>query len=175
MPTPSHDTLTIVSDLILTDAFFIKGQVENKYTRLSQLLDEYRKYFVRVRDATLIDLRSRDRIQTPLLHVNVDEILLAHELIETAGDPHAARLTHEGMKLQRVRAFYTGNLNVEIAGEVRQGCYEADDRSTRRFFVMRKPEVRGMDLQGDRDLQLLEGLSYCILNKTRLSYVYDFN
>ena len=27
------DMLTIVSDLILTDAFFIKGQVENKYTR----------------------------------------------------------------------------------------------------------------------------------------------
>jgi len=175
MPTPSQDTLTIVSDLVLTDAFFIKGQVENKYTRLSQLLDEYRKFFIRIRDATLIDLRSRDRIQTPLLHVNVDEILLAHELIETAGDPHAARLTQNGMKLQRVRTFYTGNLNVEIAGEVRPGCYEADDRSTRRFFVMRNPEVRGMELEGDRDLELLKGLSYCILNKTRLSYLYDFN
>ena len=167
--------LTIVSDLILTDAFFIKGQVENKYTRLSQLLDEYRKYFIRVRDATLIDLRSRDRIHTPLLHVNLDEILLAHELIETAGDPHAAKLAEDEMHLQRVRAFYTGNLNVEIAGEVRPGCYEADDRSTRRFFVMRKPEVRGMDISGDEDLKLLDGLPYAILNKTRLSYIYDFN
>ena len=44
--------LTIVSDLLLTDCFLIKGNVENKYTRLSQLLDEHRKYFVRVRDAT---------------------------------------------------------------------------------------------------------------------------
>ena len=167
--------LTIVSDLILTDAFLIKGQVDNKYTRLSQLLDEYRKFFVRVRDATLIDLSSRDRIQTPLVHVNVDEIILAHELIETAGDPYAARLAHDGVRHQRVRVFYTGNLNVEIAGEVRPGCYEADDRSTRRFFVMQKPEVRGMKLEGDRDLELLSGLSYVILNKTRLSYVYDFN
>jgi len=166
--------LTIVSDLLLTDAFLIKGQVENKYTRLSQLLDEYRKYFVRVRDATLIDLNSRDRINTPLLHVNVDEILLAHELIETAGDPHAARLAHDA-NVQRVRAFYTGNLNVEIAGQVRPGCYEADDRATRRFFVMQKPEVRGMKIDGDRDLELLKGLPYAILNKTRLSYVYDFN
>ena len=64
--------LTIVSDLILTDAFFIKGQVENKYTRLSQLLDEYRKYFIKVKDATLVDLNSKDRIQTPLVHVNVN-------------------------------------------------------------------------------------------------------
>jgi hypothetical protein len=166
--------MTIVSDLLLTDAFLIKGLVENKYTRLSQLLDEYRKYFIKVRDATLIDLNSRDRINTPLLHVNVDEILLAHELIETAGDPHAARLADE-THIQRVRAFYTGNLNVEIAGSVRPGCYEADDRSTRRFFVMQKPEVRGMKIDGDRDLELLGGLSYCILNKTRLSYIYDFN
>ncbi len=167
--------LTIVSDLLLTDAFMIKGQVENKYTRLSQLLDEYRKFFIRVKDATLIDLNSRDRIQTPLLHVNVDEILLAHELIETAGDPHAARLASDGIKYQRVRVFYTGNLNIELAGLVRPGSYEADDRSTRRFFVMRKPDVRGMKIDGDRDLELLKGLSYAILNKTRLSYVYDFN
>ena len=170
--------MTIVSDLLLTDAFLIKGQVENKYTRLSQLLDEYRKFFVKVRDATLIDLNSRDRIHTPLLHVNVDEILLAHELIETAGDPHAAKLAAnqpEDAPMQRVRAFYTGNLNVEIAGQVRPGCYEADDRATRRFFVMQKPEVRGMKLEGDRDLELLGGLSYAILNKTRLSYIYDFN
>jgi hypothetical protein len=167
--------LTIVSDLLLTDSFLIKGQVENKYTRLSQLLDEYRRYFLRVRDATLIDLNSRDRIQTPLLHVNLDEVLLAHELIETAGDPHAARLATDGIRYQRVRVFYTGNLNVEIAGQVRPGSYEADDRSTRRFFVMRQPEVRGMKLEGDRDLELLKGLSYCILNKTRLSYLYDFN
>ena len=76
---------------------------------------------------------------------------------------------------QRVRAFYTGNLNVEIAGYVRPGSYEADDRSTRRFFVMHKPDVRGMKTEGDKDLELLGSLPYAILNKTRLSYIYDFN
>ena len=166
--------LTIVSDLLLTDAFLIKGQVENKYTRLSQLMDEYRKFFIKVRDATLIDLNSRDRINTPILHVNLDEVIMAHELIETAGDRYAAQLA-DGVKHQRVRVFYTGNLNVEIAGQVRPGAYEADDRSTRRFFVMQRPEVRGMKLDGDQDLELLKGLPYAILNKTRLSYIYDFN
>ena len=167
--------LTIVSDLLLTDAFLIKGQVENKYTRLSQLLDEYRKYFIKVKDATLVDLNSKDRIQTPLVHVNVDEILLAHEFIEQAGDPMAAQLAEEDPDQQRVRVFYTGNLNVEVAGMVRPGCYEADDRSTRRFFVMRKPDIRGMKIEKDEDLKLLKDLPYAILNKTRLSYVYDFN
>jgi len=166
--------LTIVSDLFLTDSFLIKGQVENKYTRLSQLLDEYRKYFLRIRNATLVDLGTRDRIQTPLLHINVDEILMAHEFLDNAGDPFAAQLAQKDVS-HRVRVFYTGNLNVEIAGNIRPGCYEADDRSTRRFFVMTEPEVRGLKFKGDKDLNLLKDMPYAILNKTRLSYVYDFN
>jgi len=167
--------LTIVSDLLLTDAFLIKGRVENKYARLSQMLDEYRRYFLKVRDATLIDLGTRDRIETPLLHVNVDEILVAHEFLDSTTDPAIAQLAGEQAEpLRRVRVFYTGNLNVELAGEVRPGAYEVDDRSTRRFFVMNKPEIRGMDLSGDRDLETLSKLDYVVLNKTRLSYLYDF-
>jgi hypothetical protein len=167
--------LTIVSDLFLTDSFLIKGQVEKKYTRLSQLLDDCRKYFIKVRDATLVDLGTRERIQTPLLHMNVDEILLAHEFLDEAGDPYKAQLANDDPLLHRVRLFYTGNLNVEIAGDIRPGSYEADDRNSRRFFVMRNPEVRGLKVDGDPDLALLKELPYLILNKTRLSYVYDFN
>ncbi len=168
--------LTIVSDLLLTDAFLIKGQIENKYTRLSQLLDEYRRYFIRVRDATLVDLTTRERILTPYVHVNVDEVLLAHEILDGANDPYAAQLAQGGPPAgHRVRVFYTGNLNIEVAGYIRPGCYEADDRSTRRFFVMKKPQVRGLEAKGDDEMSLLNDLSYAILNKTRLSYVYDFN
>lgn len=166
--------LTIVSDLFLTDSFLIKGQVENKYTRLSQLLDEYRRYFLRIRNATLVDLGTQDRIQTPLLHINIDEILLAHEFLDNAGDPMAAQLA-EDADAHRVRVFYTGNLNVEIAGNVRPGSYEADDRATRRFFVMTNPEVRGLKVKGDEDMKLLKGMPYAILNKSRVSYIYDFN
>jgi hypothetical protein len=166
--------LTIVSDLVLTDTFLIKGNVEGKYTRLSQLLDEHRRYFLKMRDATLVDLNSCERIKTPLLHVNVEEILLAHEFLDEAGDAYRRDLTKEQV-LQRVRVFYTGSLNVEVAGEIRPGAYEADDRATRRFFVMRSPVLRGFDDRGDQDLKLLKELSYVILNKLRLSYVYDFN
>ena len=167
--------LTIVSDLFLTDSFLIKGNVENKYTRLSQILDEHRKFFLRVRDATLVDLNSRERITTPLLHVNVDEILLAHEFIDGAGDQKRAELAATDSHSHRVRVFYTGALNIELGGEVRPGAYEADDRVTRRFFIMRDPEIRGFETQGDTDLKLLESLPYAILNKARVSYIYDFN
>ncbi len=81
---------TIVSDLLLTDSFLIKGNVEGKYTRLSQILDEQRKYFLKIHDATLVDLNSCERIQTPMVHVNVDEILLAHEFLDSGGDSTCA-------------------------------------------------------------------------------------
>ena len=166
--------LTIVSDLVLTDSFLIKGNIENKYTRLSQVLDETRRYFLKVRDATLVDLNSCERINTPLLHVNVDEILLAHEFLDSGGDPSQRELA-KNQSLHRVRVFYTGSLNVELGGEVRPGSYEAEDRNSRRFFIMRNPTVRGFNDKGDPDLKLLTKLPYAILNKLRLSYVYDFN
>jgi hypothetical protein len=169
-----NSMLTIVSDLLLTDSFLIKGNVEHKYTRLSQVLDEHRKYFVKVRDATLIDLNSCERITTPLLHVNVEEILLGHEFLDSGGDMHLKELA-KNQSLHRVRVFYTGALNMELGGEVRPTAYEADDRSTRRFFIMRNPVVRGFNDRGDPDLKLLTKLPYAILNKLRLSYVYDFN
>lgn len=168
--------LTIVSDLLLTDSFLIKGQIEGKYARLSRMLDEHRMYFLRVNDATLVDLGTRDRIQTPSVYVNVDEVLLAHEILDEAGDPAARALGQVAEDdLNRVRVFYTGNLNIEVAGHIRARSYEADDRRTRRFFVMQRPQVRGMEIEADPDLALLGDLPYVILNKTRLSYVYDFN
>ncbi len=168
--------LTLCSDLFLTDAFLIKGNVENKYTRLSRMLDEHRKTFLRIRDVTLIDLNSRERIQTPLLHMNVDEVLMAHEFLDEAGDSPRANMAREhGETLQQVRVFYTGNLNVEIAGSIQPGSYEMTDRSSRRFFVMRNPKLRGFEDHGDQDLAGLTNLPYAILNRVRLSYIYDFN
>jgi hypothetical protein len=166
--------LTIVSDLLLTDSFLIKGEVEGKYDRLSHLLDEHRKYFLKIRNATLVDLNTCDRITTPLLHVNMDEILLAHEFLDSAADAQAAEI-YKNVHFNKVRVFFTGHLNVEVGGEVRPGSYEVDDRATRRFFVMRNPSLRGFNARDDNDLGQLTELPYVIVNKTRLSYIYDFN
>ena len=166
--------LTIVSDLFLTDSFLIKGEVERKYDRLSQVLDEHRKYFLRVRNATLVDLNTCDRITTPLLHVNMDEILLAHEFLDSAADTKVAAV-YKNIDAAKVRVFFTGHLNVEVGGEARPGSYEVDDPATRRFFVMRNPVVRGFNARDDKDLAQLLDLPYLIINKTRLSYIYDFN
>jgi hypothetical protein len=166
--------LTIVSDLLLTDTFLIRGNIENKYARLSRILDEHRRYFLKVREATLIDLGTGDRITTPLLHVNVDEVILAHEFLDGGGDAALADMAKD-QKLDRVRVFYTGRVNLEFAGHVRPGSYDVNDHSTRRFFVMRDPVLTGLDDHDDRDLKQLARLPYAILNKERVAFLYDFN
>ena len=167
--------LTLVSDVFLTPHFLIKGTVENKYTRLGQPLDAHRKRFLKITDATLVDLKSRDRIQTPLLHVNLDEVILAHEFLDHSSDASMAQLARHAEWNHRVRAFYTGALNLEVSGDIRPGCYEVTDHRRGRFFVIKNPQLRGVDWDGDDDLQVLDGLEYAILNRERLAYIYDFN
>ena len=124
----------------------------------------------------LVDLNSRERIQTPQLQINLSEILLAHEFLDEAGDETRRELAREQEEdLQRVRLFFTGSVNLELAGDIRPRAYENSDSATRRYFVMRRPKVRGFKHHNDDHLLKLTDLPYAILNKERLSYIYDFN
>ncbi len=58
---------------------------------------------------------------------------------------------------------------------IRPGAYEVTASATRRFFVMREPELRGFNHRDDHELKQLINMPYAIVNKARLSYVYDFN
>lgn len=163
----------VVSDLFLTDSFLIKGMVAGKSTRISKFLDEYRRHFLPIHEATMIDLKSRQRIATPRVFVNLDEIVFAHEFLDTAGDFFQKTIAKD-REAVRIRAFYSGGVNVELAGRVRPKAYESDD-VTKRFFVMEAPQIRGLDLEGDADLAVLKSLPYIVVNKSRLAYIYDFN
>jgi hypothetical protein len=164
------------SDMFLTTSFLIKGNVDGKYTRLSKLLDEHERLFLPLRDVILIDLNSRERIQTPQLQINLNEILLAHEYLDEAGDGARRDMARDQIiDMQRVRLFFTGALNMELAGDIRGKAYENSDKATRKFFVMRNPKVRGLKDHDDEHLKKLTTLPYAILNKERLSYIYDFN
>ena len=116
MPSP-----TLVTDLLLTDAFLIKGAVDPKKKRLSTCLDELRGQFVTVRDATLIDVRSRNVIQTPKILVNVDRVVLAHEFLDTASDTFQKNLSQD-RELAPIRVFHVGSLNFEVAGRRAPGA-----------------------------------------------------
>jgi hypothetical protein len=161
-----------VEDVFLTDVFLIKGRLHNKTKRLTNVLEDFRGTFLAVQDATLVSLRNDEIIKTPTVMVNVNELILAHELVDIAGDETLRRLAGAGNKKNRIRAFYNGAVQFEIAGQIERGAYERQVGGRRHFF-MAKPVVRGIDLDNP-ELALLKQLDYAILRRDAMAYVYDF-
>ena len=169
----SGGSAVFVEDVFLTDVFLIKGRIANKTKRLSNLLEDYQRQYLQVQDATLVSLRNNEVIRTPTVMVNIDELILAHELVDVAGDEALRRLAGGDAKTNRIRAFYNGSVQFEVAGMIEPGAYESNALTGRRYFTMQKPVVRGLDLDSD-DLSVLRSLEYAILKKDRMAYVYDF-
>lgn len=173
-PKGSSTAPVFVEDLFLTDVFLIKGRLPNKSKRLTNLLEDYTRTFLPVQDATMVSLRSGEVIRTPTVMVNVQEVIFAHELVEVAGDETMRRLAGSSEKTTRIRAFYNGATQFEIAGQIEPGAYESQPMTGRKYFILQKPIVRGLDL-GHPELALLKGLDYAIMRKDRMAYVYDFS
>lgn len=175
---PSQDSNVaapvFVEDIFLTDVFLIKGRLANKTRRLSNVLEDNERQYLQVQDATLVALRNNEVIKTPKVMINVDELVLAHELLDCAGDAVMKNLAAgDGGKVNRIRAFYKGSAQFEVAGQIEPGAYESNRMTRRKYFVMTGPIVRGLDLD-HADLKILKGLEYAILKKDRMAYVYDF-
>lgn len=172
-PQGSLTAPVFVEDVFLTDVFLIKGRLLNKTKRLTNVLEDWNRAYLAVQDATLVSLRTREVIRTPTVMVRVGEVILAHELVDIAGDEAMRRLAGVADKPSRIRAFYNGATQFEIAGQVESGAYESAAIGNRKYFIMQKPVLRGLDLQAP-ELALLRGLDYAILKKDRMAYVYDF-
>ncbi|MHC5064711.1 MAG: hypothetical protein ACYTG5_12140 [Planctomycetota bacterium] len=165
-------TPTMVEDLFLTDSFLIKGRFANKYHRLSKMLEDNERQFVCIEDAVMYALRNGEVVHTPSVLVNTSEIILAHELVDVAGDL-AQKTLADNKKSVRIRAFYSGAVQLELAGKVDPVAYEPGTGPGRRFFIMQEPVVRGLNLAGENHLDLLKGLGYAIVQKEKLAYIYD--
>jgi hypothetical protein len=174
-PDPGSATTTpvFVEDVFVTNVFLIKGRLHGKGKRLTNTLEDWPRTFLHVRDATMVALRSKEVIRTPNVMVNLQELLFAHELLEIAGDEGMRRLG-KSEKTTRIRGFFGGSMQFELAGQVEPGAYESTQFAPRRFFIMKEPKVRGLDLDHP-ELQLLAKLDYAIVRKDRMAYVYDFS
>lgn len=172
-PEPKGPTTapTIVEDLFLTAAFLIKGRIAKKYHRLTKVLEDSDRTFLQVEDAVMVSLRGGDVIRTPSVFVNRDEIIFAHEFVEAAGDSMQKQLAADDKRM-RIRAFYSGSVQMELSGKIRPNAYEPSD-SGKWYFIMQEPVIRGLPLDHP-ELKVLKNLPYVIVRKKRLAYIYDF-
>ena len=143
---------------------------------LFKVLDNWNRDFLVGSNAIMIDLRRGDVIRTPRVHVNLSELLLAHELVDGAGDYYQKVISGEAglQKTVRIRAFFNGAVSVEGAGRIRPGAYDGAGFE-RRFFVMEECAVRGLDTSLSAELELVSNLPYAILNRQNIAYLYDFS
>ena len=80
------DLQTVFKDIFLTDRYFIKGNVVPLGGRLSNCLDKTNRRFVTVQDAIVTELEGGEVLPVQSIMLGTDEILFAHELIDSAGD-----------------------------------------------------------------------------------------
>lgn len=175
-PKPEGNTgvAAFVEDLFVTDCFLIKGRLMNKFQRLTRMLEDYDRSYLAIEDATLASLRGPEVIRTPRVMVHQRELVFAHELVDVAGDDAQRRLAAND-KTVRIRGFYNGSIQLELAGNVEPGAYEPKRGNRRNYFIMTEPQVRGLSFDENPELAILRKLSYAIVRKDKLAYIYDFS
>lgn len=169
-----HTLAPIVEDLFLTDAFLIKGRIAHKYQRLTKMLEDAERTFIQIEEATMVSLRGSEVISAPRVLVNRSEIILAHEFVDTASDK-SMRQFAANEKPVRIRAFYSGSVQLELAGQIEPAAYEPSHNSGRWYFNMQKPQIRGINLDANEQLSVLKSMQYAIVRKSKLAYIYDFS
>ncbi len=167
----------MVEDLFLTDTFLIKGRLPNKTLRLIEMIEQFSHGFLQIEDASMVSLRGSEVIRTPRVLVNPKELILAHELLDVAGDTHMRQLANRdrGDSKVRIRAFYKGVVQLELSGNIEANSYEPHHMSGRQYFTMEQPTLRGLRFDENPELRILKDLTYAIVRKDRLAYVYDFS
>ena len=137
------------------------------------MLEDFDRGFLQIEDAAMVSLKGNDVIRTPRVLVNPRELILAHELVDVAGDTILKNLAAND-KTVKIRAFYKGVVQLELSGRTEAQAYEPRHHG-REYFTMEEPVLRGLHFDENEELQILEDLTYAIVRKDRLAYVYDFS
>lgn len=164
------DTQNVYKDVFLADRFFVKGNVHPINGRLSNFLDHNKRQFVLVQNAIIIDLEDASKVPVPSVLLNTDEILFAHELIESGGDVFRKHHSPD-FDLDYVKMILKGPQGVTLRGKIRPEVLN-NDTFNHRFIVLTQPRMDDLHeaLQGEIDL--LGSLNYLIVNKDKIGYVF---
>lgn len=164
-----------VKDLLLTDAFLIKGHVKTGGRRLTTYLNNHTSPFVEIHDVTMIGVTKGDRIVTARTMVRVNEILLAHELIESAGDESLRKVADPNADRTLVNLYLGGSLPIEVSGKMLKRAYNRRDLGQQDFLVVTEPSIEGLADKKAREFSVLKRAPYLAVNRNRIAYVFDYS
>ncbi len=160
-------TLRYIKDLLATDDVLIRGHVETGGRRLSDFLNATPRTFLEVHEAGVTAHGAVETVRYDSLLVKLDEVLLAHELVEAGGDQVLKALADAERDLAGIRLELACRRRITVSGRVPQRLFAREDLGSSRFIVVDAPEVDGVPPGGGAGP--LRGLPYLIVNRTRIA------
>ena len=162
--------MRFLKDLLFTEKFFIKGHVNTGDRRLSTFLNNTRKCFLEMEEATLIKHDDGSRITASWMQVQVNDILFAHEL-EVTGDEGLKHLAERERDDIEATGYFSGSASLQLSGKVRKRALDSDARRDHDFIVVVEPRIEWGAVTLGREYAVLENLPYAIVNKNRLALI----
>jgi len=165
--------LSIVNHLFLTQRFLVKGNVRTGDLRLSSFLNSVRRPWLAIENATLIDLRQPDRVFAKTTTLRLEDVVLAHEFLDLAGDPLRKSLAvQEQNEFRMLSVYFRAPCRLELLGRARHDAVDAGTGDE--FFVVMEPLLRGFDDKDSADVQSLKNMTYAIVNRRQVHCFFQY-
>lgn len=152
--------------------FFIKGHANTGGQRLSTFLNNTRKRFLEMDEVTSIKLDGGERMLIPWMLVRMDDIILAHE-IEEAGDEGLKVLAERDRDNIAVTTHFNGNTSIQLSGKVRKRVINSEPLRNHDFIVVVEPKLQGLPVNAAPEYAVLENMSYVIVNRNRIAFIFQ--
>jgi hypothetical protein len=155
--------MDLVTHFFLTPRFLVKGRVRTGESRLSTFLNSFTRPFLGVEDVTLLDVARPERTSVKTLELRVEDVVLAHEFLDLAGDQHQRALARMQEESREVHTFYLREpTGCELFGRVRGDVLATALQGG--FCVVTDAEIRGLEEAVGAEFEKIRKLPYAILN-----------
>jgi hypothetical protein len=159
-----------LKDLLFTDKYLIKGHAHTGGQRLSTFLNNARKHFLEMEEATLIQHDGGERIQTEWMLMSVSDILFAYEMEQT-GDAGLRNLAARDKPETSVAIHLKWDAPIQLSGMVRKRSMNSDMLFNQDFIVVINPILQGFTAKPAPEYALLENVPYLIVNRDRIAFI----
>ena len=164
--------MRFLKDVLYTNTFLIKGHVNTGEERLSSFLNNTRKRFIEVEEATLLRHDGDDLIPASRMQVNVRDIFFAHESEDT-GDEVLRNLAQQQRDEISITAYFSSSTPLQLSGRIHKRALDSNPDRQQDFIVVVQPEFQGLPLEAASEYGLFRDLHYVIVNRNRITFLFQ--
>jgi hypothetical protein len=152
--------------LFITESSLVCGTVEPCPGRLSDLLRSLLRPSLAVKDAEITFFGDGSTASCDLIHVYLNSVILSHEYVALGGDEHQRALWDNARPMDA--QVNLGSVpGLTLRGRIATDALEREER----FLAVMSPIVEGGPDQFGHVLELVDGLPYLLVNRSKIDCV----